>query len=120
MCTWFPVLDKFCFRFELRSGLYAIAALRTFLWFVFMIVAVANYASKVRAVEEKVPFEEILASNVTIEEEASDESGGMHGVSTENVDKGNAEMKSHLCIALCTMHYVLHFLSNRGQRIRRR
>ena len=93
MCTWFPVLDKFCFRFELRSGLYAIAALRTFLWFVFMIVAVANYASRVRAVEEKVPFEEILASNVTdvfsIDREASDEAGELHEVMEENDVKGN-------------------------------
>ena len=100
MCTWFPVLDKFCFRFELRSGLYAIAALRTFLWFVFMIVAVANYASKVRAVEEKVPFEEILASNVTdvfsIDREASDEAGELLEVSEDNVAKGNTEMKQYL------------------------
>ena len=93
MCTWFPVLDKFCFRFELRDGLYAIAALRTFLWFVFMIVAVANYASKVRAVEEKVPFEQILASNVTIDEAASDEAGELLKVSEDNVVKGNTEMK---------------------------
>ena len=100
MCTWFPVLDKFCFRFELRTGLYAIAALRTFLWFVFMIVAVANYASKVRAVEEKVPFEEILASNVTdvfsIDEETFEEAGESHEVSEDNVAKGNTEMKQYL------------------------
>ena len=100
MCTWFPVLDKFCFRFELRTGLYAIAALRTFLWFVFMIVAVANYASKVRAVEEKVPFEEILTSNVTdvlsIDEETFEEAGESHEVSEDNVAKGNIEMKQYL------------------------
>ena len=53
-----------------------------------------------RAVEEKVPFEEILASNVTdvfsIDKETFEEAGGSHEVSEDNVAKGNTEMKQYL------------------------
>jgi len=100
MCSWFPVLEKFCFRFDLRTGLYAVAALRTFIWFVFIIVAVANYASRERVAEEKqLPHDEmlkladeILASNVTnvfsTDKETADEAGEIiHEGSAENVDK---------------------------------
>ena len=162
MCSWFPVLEKFCFRFDLRTGLYAIAALRhtsffysmpatfsdsrpvlyavhgrvkpllrgsnstepnlfrhgettclrvlqacfrkrmsalrTFIWFVFIIVAVANYASRERDSEEKLPQVEVFASNVTvadvfpIEKETAAEAGEIHEGSSENVKKGDGEM----------------------------
>ena len=101
MCSWFPVLDKFCFRFDLRTGLYAIAALRTFLWFVFMIVAVANYASRVPVAEEEVTRDEILASNITdvftMATETADEAGEMHQVPAENVDKGEIQRDTSGC-----------------------
>merc|ERR1712154_248502 len=56
-----------------------------------MIVAVANYASRVPAAEEEVTRDEILASNITdvftMATETADEAGEMHQVPTENVDK---------------------------------
>ena len=98
MCSWFPVLEKFCFRFDLRTGLYAIAGLRTFIWFVFIIVAVANYASRERVAEDKLPHDEVFAGNVTVadefpvEKETTSEAGEIHEGSTENVAKGDEEI----------------------------
>ena len=99
MCSWFPVLEKFCFRFDLRTGLYAIAAVRTFIWFVFIIVAVANYASRERVAEEKLPQVEVFASKFTvadvfpIDKETAAEAGEIHEGSSENVKKGDEEMQ---------------------------
>ena len=81
------------------------SALRTFIWFVFIIVAVANYASRERVAEEKqLPHDEmlkladeILASNVTnvfsTDKETADEAGEIiNEGSAENVDKGDVDM----------------------------
>ena len=77
------------------------SALRTFIWFVFIIVAVANYASRERVAEEKqLPHDEmlkladeILASNVTnvfsTDKETADEAGE---IIHENVNKGDVDM----------------------------
>ena len=97
MCSWFPVLRKFCFHFDLRSGLYAVATFRTVVWFAFIIVSVANYAAREQISKDELTRDDILAGNVTElfssdQGTSVDEAGKSNANSADNVDKGAVEL----------------------------
>ena len=97
MCSSFPVLGKFCFHFDLRSGLYAVATFRTIVWFAFIIFIFINYATREQISKDELTRDDILAGNVTelfsSDQGASvDEAGKSNANSAGNVDKGAVEL----------------------------